>query len=439
MKRIGYMFLAFILSFSLVITPVMAKGGGNSSGGGKGSSVSSSNSSGGGSSGAGKASSVSPGNSGNKGNGGGGNVSAGNNSGSEKSTNKGQGKSDSGNKSSVVKDNNKVGNNKVDSTNRGQSKKDLKVDSGKKVKDGVDLTRGNKQVIQERLQLKEAKTAKRQFKDTEGHWAQNCIQRVQQIGLIQGYEDGSFNPDAAVRRVEAMVMVVNLAEIINEDSLTDESDIDETTDETDENNGDENTVDDETTDENNEDDDSVNDEDENTGDVPAWARNQARKASMMKIININRFHSEVQASRAQVAVMLAKALELEPVEVDEKAFTDNLKISPEDVGYIIALKNAGVIKGTPDGKFNPNSAITRAEMAAMLAKVLENVEDEEEGDQPEEESEVSDEDTENDEITDPIEDDDTLTDETESDTEDTESETDEDTPDSSDNNQNTNV
>jgi len=426
MKRIGYMFLAFILSFSLVITPVMAKGGGNSSGGGKGSSVSSSNSSGGGSSGAGKASSVSPGNSGNKGNGGGGNVSAGNNSGSEKSTNKGQGKSDSGNKSSVVKDNNKVGNNKVDSTNRGQSKKDLKVDSGKKVKDGVDLTRGNKQVIQERLQLKEAKTAKRQFKDTEGHWAQNCIQRVQQIGLIQGYEDGSFNPDAAVRRVEAMVMVVNLAEIINEDSLTDESDIDETTDETDENNGDENTVDDETTDENNEDDDSVNDEDENTGDVPAWARNQARKASMMKIININRFHSEVQASRAQVAVMLAKALELEPVEVDEKAFTDSLKISPEDIGYILALKEAGVIKGNPDGKFNPNSAITRAEMAAMLAKVVENIEDEEEEevDQPEEESDVPDEDTENNEATNPTEN---------TDSENSGSETGDDTSDSSDN------
>ncbi len=422
MKRIGYMFLAVILSLSLVITPVMAKGGagGNSSGGGgKGSSVSSSNSSGGGSSGAGKASSTSPGNSSNKGSAKEGkSVSADNNSKSGKSNN-GQGKSDSGNKSSVGKDS-KAGNNKVD--------------SGKKVKDGVDLTRGNKQVIQERLQLKEAKTAKKQFKDTEGHWAQNCIQRVQQIGLIQGYEDGSFNPDAAVRRVEAMVMVVNLAEIINEDSLTDETDVDETTDETDEN-----TIDDETTDENTEDDDSVNDEDENTGDVPAWARNQARKASMMKIININRFHSEIQASRAQVAVMLAKALELEPVEVDENAFTDSLKISSEDVGYILALKEAGVINGTPDGKFNPNSAITRAEMATMLAKVLENVEVEEEGDQPEEGSEVSDEDTENDETTDPIEDDDTLTDETESDTEDNESETDDDTPDSSDNNQNTNV
>ena len=154
---------------------------------------------------------------------------------------------------------------------------------------------------------------------------------------------------------------------------------------------------------------------------------------MMKLININRFHSEVQANRAQVAVMLAKALELEPVEVDEKAFTDSLKISPEDIGYILALKEAGVIKGNPDGKFNPNSAITRAEMAAMLAKVVENIEDEEEEevDQPEEESDVPDEDTENNEATNPTENTDTPTDDTDS--ENSGSETGDDTPNSSDN------
>ena len=236
-----------------------------------------------------------------------------------------------------------------------------------------------------------------------------------------------------------MVMVINLAEIINdetdetnntedentdEDQITDETDVDETTDEGDV---------DETIDENSEDDDSVIDEDENIADVPGWAKNQARKASKMKVININRFHSHVQASRAQVAVMLAKALELEPVEVDEEAFTDGIKISPEDVGYILALKEAVVVKGNPDGKFNPNSAITRAEMAAMLAQIVENVEDEEEeeNDQSEEETTLPDED-ENDEGTDPIEYDDTLNDETESDPENTETEDEDDTADNSD-------
>lgn len=404
MKRLGCMFLALILSVALVITPVMAKnGGGKSSGGGKGSAVSSSSSQ--------KGSSV----------------------GAEKS-NKGQGQSNSSKKSGVEKD---KANGKTDSNNRGQSQKESKVKSGKKVKDGVDLTRGNKEVVQKRLQSREVKTVKKQFKDAEGHWAQKSIQKVQKLGLIQGYEDGSFNPDAVVSQVEAMVMVVNLAEIINDDSVTDESDVDEIT--TEDENTDEGQIDEtdnETTDENTEDDDSISDEDENTGDVPGWAKNQARKAAKMKVININRFHSEVQASRAQVAVMLAKALELEPVEVDEGAFTDSIKISPEDVGYILALKEAGVITGTPDGKFNPNSSITRAQMAAMLANIVENIEDEEEedGDQSEDESTVPDEDSENNDTTDPIEDDNTSTDETETDTENTETETENDTPDSSDDN-----
>lgn len=405
MKRLGCMFVAIILSLALVITPVMAKGGaggGNSSGGGKGSSVSTSNSGGGN-----KASSVSPGNSGNKGSAKEGKSVSADNSKSDK-TNNGQGKSNSGNKSGVVKDS-KAGNNKID--------------SGKKVKDAVDLTRGNKEAVQQRLQSKEAKTVKKQFKDATDHWAQNSIQKVQKIGLIQGYEDGSFRPDATVNQVEAMVMVINLSEMINNDSLINETDADETTsdDQITDETVDETTTDE--TDENIEDDDSVSNGEEETADVPAWARNQARKANMMKIININRFHSEVQASRAQVAVMLSKALELEPVEVDEKAFTDSLKISPEDIGYILALKEAGIISGTPDGKFNPNSAITRAQLAAMLAKVVDNVEDEEEEENGlEEEPTVPDEDTDNNEGTDPVEDTNTAADETQPDTENTGSE-----------------
>lgn len=365
MKRLGCMFLAVILSLALTVTPAMAKGGGGgggSSGGGNGSSMSSGNSAGGSSQAGGKGASVSPGNSSNKG-------SAGSNKGS-----------------SIKDTNNKTtGKDKTDSKVQGAKK--TGANSGKKVQGGVDLTRGNKQAVQERIKVKELQTVQKQFKDTDAHWAQNKIQEIQKLGLIQGYEDGSFKPDAPVTMTEAMVMAVNIAEIVNGDDTTpniedsgadsDETTGDTTTDET----TDDSTTTDETADENDEnsnDEGDVSDEGENDSDIPAWARNQARKASGMGIININRFHSAVQASRAETAVMLAKALELEPIEVDENAFTDSLKIAPEDVGYILALKEAGIITGTPDGKFNPNSAVTRAEIATMLANIVENVEDDEE-------------------------------------------------------------
>lgn len=248
-------------------------------------------------------------------------------------------------------------------TSPNKSDKVSNVNSGKTTVK-VDLSGGHKEAAQQRIQAKEENTVQKQFKDTQGHWASKSIEKVQQLGLIQGY-DGNFNPEAAVTQAEAMVMAVNLTDLITtesdgtEPSSESEQTVSTTTDET--------TAGDE-----------VTNEEEPVSDVPAWARNQARKASLAGIININRFHSEVQATRAQAAVMLAKALNLETVEVDQNAFTDSILISPEDMGYILALKEAGVISGT-SGKFNPNSSITRAEMATMLAKVVENVEDDQTG------------------------------------------------------------
>ncbi len=72
----------------------------------------------------------------------------------------------------------------------------------------------------------------------------------------------------------------------------------------------------------------------------------------------------MQASRAQTAVILAKALNLEPVVTDTIPFNDGILISHEDLGYIIALYQEGILSGTPDGRFNPpHQAITRAELA----------------------------------------------------------------------------
>jgi hypothetical protein len=39
------------------------------------------------------------------------------------------------------------------------------------------------------------------FTDTEGHWAEEAIQRwSEEYSLIQGYDDGTFRPDASITR-----------------------------------------------------------------------------------------------------------------------------------------------------------------------------------------------------------------------------------------------
>ncbi|HAA90135.1 MAG: Membrane protein [Thermoanaerobacterales bacterium 50_218] len=155
------------------------------------------------------------------------------------------------------------------------------------------------------------------------------------IGLFRGYEDGTFKPDKPVMQSEAVVVITKIAEATPEES---EGGLKE----------------------------------DELADTPPWARESIRTAAKLGIVNLNRFHSAVQATRAQVAVWVAKALNLEPVETSDVPFKDRILISPEDLGYIMALYEAGIIKGTPDGKFNPNSAITRAELATIMEKILNN-------------------------------------------------------------------
>ncbi|MGI6284274.1 S8 family serine peptidase [Neomoorella humiferrea] len=49
------------------------------------------------------------------------------------------------------------------------------------------------------------------FWDTAGHWAEADIKKMAARGILAGYEDGSFRPDLPVRRVELVVMLGRLA------------------------------------------------------------------------------------------------------------------------------------------------------------------------------------------------------------------------------------
>ena len=111
-----------------------------------------------------------------------------------------------------------------------------------------------------------------QLTDISRHWAAPCIEEMTAIGLFKGYPDGSFKPDQQLSQAEALALVMRIAA----------------------------------------DDDTTVDEDKDKSElsqVPAWVRGDADKAARKGIIKLNRFHSAVQASRAQTAVMIAKALD----------------------------------------------------------------------------------------------------------------------------------
>lgn len=174
-----------------------------------------------------------------------------------------------------------------------------------------------------------------QFKDMENHWAKGSIDLLAAMGLFNGYPDGTFQPDQSVTQAECVELLMRLADDDDEKANED-----------------------------------LNKDSDQDKDVPAWVYKSYKKAAKHGIINVNRFHSSVQANRALIAVWVAKAMKLEPVDTTEMPYSDYLLISKDDLGYILALYKEGLMKGSPDGKFNPNSYITRAEMAAILQRIL---------------------------------------------------------------------
>lgn len=193
------------------------------------------------------------------------------------------------------------------------------------------------QQIKTQQQLQEKLTAQLEFKaafaDSEQHWACQTISNMVAAGILTGYPDGTFKPDQPITQAEVIALAMRVAD--------DDAD-----------------------------DDSNGGEDEGLETVPQWAKNSVKKAVGHKIINLNRFHSQVQASRAQAVVWIAKAMGLEPVPMDDITFKDGILISPEDLGYIQAALKAGIISGMPDGNFNPNKAITRAQIASIIERIL---------------------------------------------------------------------
>lgn len=174
-----------------------------------------------------------------------------------------------------------------------------------------------------------------QLKDVGKHWAGNSINLLYSAGLINGYPDGTFKPDNSITEAESIALI---AKLIDDEDLIDEFS------------------------------DEISDDD--LDNVPAWVRSSVKKSAQLGFLNLNRFHSNVQATRAQTAVWIAKAYGFEPVDISYMPFRDSILISPEDAGYIVALYREGIIIGTPGGNFNPNSCITRAELAAILERLL---------------------------------------------------------------------
>ncbi|WP_339833102.1 SwmB domain-containing protein [Paenibacillus sp. FSL R7-0272] len=105
-----------------------------------------------------------------------------------------------------------------------------------------------------------------------------------------------------------------------------------------------------------------------------WSREALTELASKWIItsdNLDKYNTKTNITRAEFAELVARGLGLKP-DASATSFTD-LGRKPETNGYIGAAVKAKIIQGVGNGKFQPNSPVTREQMAIMLVKAMDFV------------------------------------------------------------------
>ena len=85
------------------------------------------------------------------------------------------------------------------------------------------------------------------------------------------------------------------------------------------------------------------------------------------------FRPDEPITRAEMAVMIARALKLPIEEVASTGFADDEAIPRWAKGAVKALRELGIVGGRGNNAFVPNATATRAEAVVMLLSMLETM------------------------------------------------------------------
>lgn len=78
---------------------------------------------------------------------------------------------------------------------------------------------------------------------------------------------------------------------------------------------------------------------------------------------------EANLTRAEVAAILFRIYKLEPV-TDQNTFSDTINHWAQEAGYIEAVNKAQLMEGTGGGIFDPDSYVTKEQLASILLRAL---------------------------------------------------------------------
>ena len=103
-----------------------------------------------------------------------------------------------------------------------------------------------------------------------------------------------------------------------------------------------------------------------------WAKDNIAIAEALGIISgcaDNSFQPDTPITREQMAVMVVQAAKLNPA-TSPRTFTDGVDISPWAKAGVDAASQSGFITDYPDGRFRPQGNTSRAEASIVIGKLL---------------------------------------------------------------------
>ncbi len=172
------------------------------------------------------------------------------------------------------------------------------------------------------------------FSDIAKHWAEASIKQAVYSGIVKGYTDGTFKPNATVTRAEFAVMLMNALKPQGNGADLKFTD---------------------------------------NAKIGTWAQKAVAQAVQAGIIKGNQdgsFRPNAEVTRAEMAVMIANALG-QPIEANTTtSFADDSDIPAWAKGSVVIVKQAGIVQGNSDNKYAPQSNATRAEAVTVLLKML---------------------------------------------------------------------
>lgn len=193
------------------------------------------------------------------------------------------------------------------------------------------------------------------FKDIKGHWAESDVKQATEKGYLKGYEDQTFRPKAQVTRAEFAAM---LSRAIPKDVTGVKEDFTDVSD-------------------------------------SFWGKSAIEKGIALGFISpsdytYNKFQPNKAMTRAEISKWMANGLNAmnpkygEVIQTLAKSQHTLIPIpefykggvNQKDLPYIGLVMGTGLLNGYEDYTFRPNSTTTRAEVAAILLRLVKTMEKE---------------------------------------------------------------